>query len=122
MVNAVKLKTEEVTNSCRLLSRTVDGTKATATVVPGIVNDTFFVIVNGKKPYLNMEVRLVPLTYIQQPEYWAIEVVGCVHGISLPTIGAYDVALPLDGIRGTKGIDVVWANGDTQRLEVPPHA
>ena len=36
--------------------------------------------VSGTKPYLNMQVDLVPLVYIQQPEYWGIEVVGCLPG------------------------------------------
>jgi hypothetical protein len=29
--------------------------------------------VDGTKPYLNMQVDLVPLVYIHQPDYWGIE-------------------------------------------------
>ena len=46
------------------LARTVDETKAKAEVVPGIVPNTFILIASGNKPYLNMTVRLSPLTYI----------------------------------------------------------
>jgi hypothetical protein len=108
--------------SCRLLARTIDGTKAEAKVVPGIVNGTYILIVSGKKPYLNMQVRLSPVTYVRQPEYWEIEVVGCLTGIGLPAIGAYSEHLPLDAVRGTKGIEVVWAGGEKERLPVPPTA
>ncbi|MBI1980368.1 MAG: hypothetical protein HYS63_02140 [Methylocystis sp.] len=97
--------------SCRLLSRTVDGVKAKAEVRPGFLPDTYILIVSGKKPCLNMTVSLSPLTYIRQPEYWEIEVVGCVPGICLTAIGDYHESLPLDGIRGTKGIVVTWADG-----------
>jgi hypothetical protein len=103
--------------SWKLLSRTVDETKAKAEVVPGIVPNTFILIVSGKKPYLNMTVRLSPLTYIRQPEYWEIQVIGSVPGIILPAIGVYHEALPLDGIRGTKGIVVKWAD-DSEKFDI----
>jgi hypothetical protein len=103
--------------SWKLLCRTVDETKAKAEVVPGIVPNTFILIVSGKKPYLNMTVRLSPLTYIRQPEYWEIQVIGSVPGIILPAIGAYHEALPLDGIRGTKGIVVKWAD-DSEKFDI----
>jgi len=38
-------------------------------VVPGIVTNTYILIVKGKKPYLNMRVFLSPLTYVRVPEY-----------------------------------------------------
>lgn len=103
--------------SWKLLPRTVDKFKANAEVVPGIVSNTFILIVSGKKPCLNMTVRLSPLTYIRQPEYWEIQVIGSVPGICLPAIGSYDEALPLDGIRGTKGIVVTWAD-DSQKFDI----
>jgi hypothetical protein len=110
----------EPTKSCRLLARTVDDTRAEAKVVTGIVNNTYILIVKGKKPYLNMKVLLSPLTYVRQPEYWGIEVVGCVPGVVLPAIGTYEEFLPLDGIRGTKGIEVIWSGGETEKIAVPP--
>jgi hypothetical protein len=74
-------------------------------------------IVAGKKPYLNMTVKLSPVIYIQQPEYWEIEVTDCHSGIALPAIGAYHEFLPLDQIRGTKGVEVKWAD-DCQRFDI----
>jgi hypothetical protein len=120
MENIFKFENSEPGNSCRILARTIDGAKAEAKVVPGIVNDTYILIVKGKKPYLNMRVRLSPLTYVRQPEYWGIEVLGCVSGISLPTVGTYEEFLPLDGVRGTCGIEVMWSGGDTEKIDVPP--
>ncbi|MEU7857270.1 hypothetical protein [Nonomuraea sp. NPDC049141] len=80
-----------------------------ARVVPGIVPKTFILIVSGTKPYLNMKVSLSPLVYIQQPEYWGIEVIGSMNGIGLPATAPYTVSLPLDGILGTRGIEVIGA-------------
>ena len=72
-------------SSCRL----IDFEKAE--VRPGIVSGTYILIVNGIKPYLNMQVNLVPLVYVRQPEYWGIEVTGCLPG----GIGLRQHALPL---------------------------
>src|ERR1700761_5440184 len=72
-----------------------------AEVRPGIIKDTFFLIVSGVKPWLNMTVELNPLVYIRQPEYWGIEVVGCLHGIGLPVVTPYSVFLDISHLRGT---------------------
>jgi hypothetical protein len=89
-----------------------------ARVVPGIVPRSFILIVSGTKPYLNMTVSLSPLVYIQQPEYWGIEVIGSLPGIGLPATAPYTVSLPLDGILGTKGIEVIGA-GNRKTFDVP---
>jgi hypothetical protein len=89
-----------------------------ARVVPGIVPDTFILIVSGTKPYVNMRVELSPLVYVRQPEYWGIEVVGTLPGIGLPTTAPYTESLPLDGIRGTRGIEVIGATR-SERFDVP---
>src|SRR4029434_9127180 len=81
--------------------------------------DTYVLIVTGTKPFVNMQVELMPLTYIRQPDYWEIEVVGCLRGIGLPVLTPYTVSLPLDGVRGVHGVEVVGANG-RKRLDVPP--
>jgi hypothetical protein len=65
--------------------------------------------VSGTKPYLNMEVSLRPLTYIRQPEYWGIEVVGCLPGFGLPALAPYAVSIRLAGYMGTAGIEVIGA-------------
>ncbi len=114
------LKQTKESQSCRVLPRTIDDTKASAEVVGGFVSNTFFLIVGGKKPYLNMKVILSPLTYVKQPDYWEIEVLGCTSGIVLPAIGIYnDESLSLDSYRGKKGIEVVWAD-DRYKIEIPP--
>ncbi|MBP0448368.1 MULTISPECIES: hypothetical protein [unclassified Kitasatospora] len=89
-----------------------------AKAVPGIVPGTFILVVNGVMPYLNMTVRLSPLVYIQRPDYWGIEVVGSLHGVGLPATAPYTVSLPLDGILGTRGIEVIGANR-TERIDLP---
>jgi hypothetical protein len=99
--------------SCRL----IDFTRCE--VRPGFLPDTYILIVTGVKPYANMQVDLIPLIYIRQPEYWEIEVVGCLRGIGLPMLTPYTVSLPLDGVRGIHGVEVVGANG-RKRLDVPP--
>jgi hypothetical protein len=79
-------------------------------VRPAFVQDTYVLIVAGMKPYLNMEVELRPLSYKSQPEYWEIEVVGCLRGIGLPATAPYHISIPLDGIRGMSGEEVVGAS------------
>lgn len=89
-----------------------------AEVRPGFVPRTYFLIVSGTKPYLNMEVHLSPLIYIKQPEYWGIEVIGTLSGIGLPALAPYHVSIPLDGITGTKGVEVIGAN-KRKKINVP---
>ena len=115
-----KIENAPPSQSCRILSRTIDGYRAEAVVRPGFVTNTFILIVNGKKPYLNMKVRLSPLIYIRQPEYWGIEVVGCTDGVLIPAVGAYEEFLPLDHVRGTKGVEVIWADNQVERFDIGP--
>jgi hypothetical protein len=80
----------------------------------------YLLVVSGIKPYLNMRVNLVPLVYIRQPEYWGIEVAGHIRGgIGLTATAPYTASIPLAGIMGTRGIEVIGANR-SQRIEVPP--
>jgi hypothetical protein len=89
-----------------------------AEVHSGIVPNSYFLVVSGTKPYLNMTVELSPLIYVRQPEYWGIEVIGSLTGIGLPATAPYHVSIPLDGIIGTKGIEVIGANSK-QKIDVP---
>jgi hypothetical protein len=99
--------------SCRL----IDFTRAE--VRPGIVNGTFVLIVAGEAPVASMRVELVPAVYVQRPEFWEIEVVGCLYGpVCLTGTKPYIEALPLDGITGTQGIVVVGASR-RQRIPLP---
>ena len=112
MKTAVFLKAPTPT-SVRLINFT------RAEVRPGFVSGTWILIVSGTKPYMNMTVRLSPLIYIRRPEYWGIEVIGSLPGIGLPATAPYTVALPLDGILGTKGIEVIGAT-KKKKIVVPP--
>lgn len=77
-------------------------------------------IVSGIAPCVNMRVDLIPRVYITQPEYWGIEVVGCLSGgICLTALRPYVAIISLEGITGTKGIEVIGATRSEKR-EVPP--
>ena len=52
--------------------------------------------------------------YVKQPEYWGIEVLGSLPGMGLPVLAPYTVALPLGGIIGSIGIEVIGANKKKQ--------
>jgi hypothetical protein len=84
-----------------------------------ILPPQFILRVSGTKPFLNMEVELVPVVHIRQPEYWEIEVVGSLRGIGLPVLAPYAVSLPVTGFVGTKGIEVVGAT-KRQRFDLVP--
>lgn len=74
--------------------------------------------VTGEANCANMEVSLMRLVYVVQPEYAGIEVVGHLPGgICLTAVKSYTVSLPLTGIAGTKGIDVIGADR-TERFEL----
>jgi hypothetical protein len=93
-----------------------------AQVRPGIVSGTYILIVRGTKPYLNMEVNLIPLVYIRQPEYWGIEVIGSLPGgigLAAPT-APYIASLALNGTIGTQGIEVIGATR-SEKISVPPN-
>jgi len=82
-----------------------------AEVVPGIVPETFFLVVRGEAPCLNMSVALTPLIYVKCPEYWGIEVVGSLPGgFCLTAIKPFLLTIPLSGITGSKGIEVIGAS------------
>lgn len=90
-----------------------------ASVIPGFVNDTYFLTVSGESPHINMNVRLIPYIYVTQPEFWGIEVVATSDEEPTGPPGRYYVHLALDGIVGTKGVEVVGKNS-TKQLPVPP--
>lgn len=85
-----------------------------AEVVPGIVPNTWFLVVTGMKPWATMTVTLSPLVYIRQPEYWGIEVIGCQAGIGLPAETPYSAALDISHVIGTIGVEVKGATKSKQ--------
>jgi hypothetical protein len=56
-------------------TRLVDFDKAEIVTLP-IFPPRYVLRVTGVRPWANMEVDLVPLVYIRQPDYWGIEVIG----------------------------------------------
>jgi len=90
-----------------------------AEVHGGFVPKTYILVVSGTKPYINMEVTLKPLVYIRRPEYWGIQVVGSLHGIGILELDPYTASIPLGGIMGTKGIEVIGAT-HAEKKDVPP--
>lgn len=96
--------------------RSIDFEKAE--IHPGILPETWFLTVRGIKPCLNMKVELVPLVFVKCPEYWGIEVVGCLpNGICLTAVEPYNVTIQLAGITGSYGIEVIGAN-KREKIEV----
>jgi hypothetical protein len=75
-------------------------------------------VVSGRKPFANMRVSLNPLRYETPPEYWGIEVVGCVPPVGQPAIIPYAVELDLTGLMGTRGVEVIGAD-HTEKLDLP---
>lgn len=106
------LSQQPAPSSCRI----IDFDKAQ--VVPGIVNNTWILVVRGQKPCINMEVMLLPVYYIKCPEYWRWEVIGCLPGgICLPAIDNYTASHELGSAIGSEGIEVVGAN-QSVKIEV----
>ena len=78
-----------------------------------------FLVVSGTKHCLNMRVDLIPHHYVDVPEYWGIEVVGCLPtGVCLTAIGPYTATLTNMPV-GTKGIEVIGAQR-RQKIDIPP--
>jgi hypothetical protein len=86
-----------------------------AEVVPGFVNGTYFLHVSGTAPCFNMEVQLLPRIYVRCPEHWAIEVTGTlIGGFCLERVKPFNVTIPLAGVIGSEGIEVVGDNKSEQ--------
>jgi hypothetical protein len=87
----------------------IDFEKATVTPKPSpATSPRYELTVTGKTPSMSQRVKLVPVTYIRQPEYWAIQVSAChVGDVLLPAEGRFSATLDLTGSLGTQGIEVV---------------
>lgn len=76
-------------------------------------------VVRGEAPCANMEVSLQPLVYVRCPEYWGIEVVGCLPGgVCATATKPYQVSISLAGIIGSQGIEIIGSNR-TEQVELP---
>lgn len=81
-----------------------------AVVVPGETPGSLVLTVTGDKPRNALRgaaVKLQPLTYDSQPEYWKIEVLWDTANANVPIVTPFTVSIAVDQLRGTKGIEVV---------------
>lgn len=81
-----------------------------AVVKPGATAGSLVLTVTGDKPREaagGAPVKLQPLTYEVQPEYWKVEVLWDTANTTIPAIVPFSVSISLDEIRGTKGVEVV---------------
>ena len=89
-----------------------------AVVVPGVTPEGLVLTVSGDTPRnaeRGAKVKLEPLKYEVQPEYWKIEVLWDPAEAILPVVTPFTVSIPLDGIRGAKGVEVV---GQTRKVKI----
>jgi hypothetical protein len=91
---------------------------SSAELRPGFFKGTYFLVVQGTKPWITMVVGFSRRIYIRQPDYWEIEVVGLQSGIGLPQTAPFIHAEDVTGSVGTKGVDVV-GNNQTIRVHLP---
>jgi heat shock protein HslJ len=90
--------------------KTIDFEKATVESIPSTsTSPRHRLTVSGTVPYASTQVRLVPLVYIMQPEFWGIEVTGCQAEIGIPQVGHFSVTYDFTGTLGTRGIEVIGA-------------
>jgi len=98
-------------------SRRIDFEKAE--VRPGIVADTWLLVVSGEAPCFNMEMSLVPLVYVDAPEYWGIEVIGTLPGgLCMTSVKPFEETLDITPVLGKRGVEVLGARL-TERIDVP---
>jgi len=76
-------------------------------------------LVSGVKQWADLRVSLEPFTYRERPDFWVIEVVGRLVGRGLPALVDYCAALPLEGIQGCRGIEIVGATKSERRVLSP---
>jgi hypothetical protein len=106
-------ETLPVAQSCRLVDF-----KASE-ITSGPDEGDWFLTVRGETPCLNMKVDLNPLIYVDKPDFWGIEVVGCLpSGICLDAIGHFAETIFLNGAIGKQGIEVIGASR-RERHKIP---
>ena len=84
----------------------------------GFINDTWLLFVWGTIPTISMKVSLSPRIYVDQPEYWGIEVVGCLPPIVLPATGTFAEVLDVTNFMGKKGLEIIGAT-KSERWQKP---
>lgn len=78
--------------------------------------------VSGHSPFRPEEIRLLPVMYVMQPDYWQVMLVGCPErgkGAGVPR--PYKVRLKLNGTIGHKGIRLLGASpASYKRIDITP--
>ena len=91
---------------------------------PAGASGSRLLLVSGVKAWADLRVTLEPLAFRETPEFRVIEVVGRLTGSGVPALVDFSVALPLETVRGSKGIEIVGATKSERRLlgaDVAPH-
>ena len=79
-------------------------------VIKGITG-SYILVVEKKEPDPLINPQLIPLQYVDTPDYWEIQVIGCRIGIVPPTSNsAWPLSLGLDDHMGKRGIVLVGAS------------
>ena len=74
-------------------------------------------VIEGVSPYANMRLEVNPFVYESRPDYWGIEVVGCLSKIAIPSITPFELVLVLDFPVGAKGIEIFGAENKSVKLD-----
>ncbi len=78
-------------------------------VIKGFTGE-YILIVEKKDPDPLINPQLIPLIYVDKPDYWEIQVIGCRIGIVPPTtLNTWPLSLGLTNFMGKKGIELVGA-------------
>jgi hypothetical protein len=90
--------------------------------------DSLYLWVKGRLPAKGFDARLAPRIYNNgRPEYWAIEVAAFNSKAAANDIGddadglMFERSIPLTGITGIKGVNVIGAKR-TQQIEIDGEA
>jgi hypothetical protein len=81
-----------------------------AEVGPGSKAGSLVLTVTGNTPSSSpsgTEVKLSPVAYVTQPDFWRIEVLWDRAGAIFQSLHPYSVSMPVDGVRGEQGVEVV---------------
>jgi hypothetical protein len=71
----------------------------------------YVLTVSGTLRSISDRARLVPVTYVRQPEYWSVTVQECGGpGAGMGALGPYTVSLDVTNTLGTRGVQVIGAN------------
>lgn len=97
--------------NCRLI--TFDSARVVANQLTGDRT----LVVKGYAPYAGATVRLDPLVYFRQPEFWGIQVIGCMPEMGATAMTPYTASLELTGSTGTLGVEVIGVDR-SQRIRI----